>query len=63
MPALAEVHLVSDADDPGEAFARPMIALPDHAAYLREAGEARRLRSAKRMALEMRDDELEQIAD
>jgi hypothetical protein len=62
MPALAEIHLVSDADDPGKAFARPMVALSDHPTYLREAGETRRLRSTKVVALEMRHDGVEQIA-
>jgi hypothetical protein len=62
MPALAEVHLVSDSNNPGEALARPMVALPDHPTHLGEAGEARRLRTTEVVALEVWNHGPEQIA-
>ena len=45
MPALAEIHLVSDSDDLLQASALAMIPLLDHAADAREAFEASRLAS------------------
>src|SRR3954454_13322156 len=63
MPALAEVHLVSDPDDPREAVALQMSSLSDHLADLRKAGETRRLGPAERVALEVRHDGLQQVTE
>ena len=63
MPALAEVHLVSDPDYFPKAMALQMISLSDHPADEREAVKAPRFASRERKAFEMRKDSSEQIRD
>src|SRR5919106_153602 len=61
MPALAEVHLVSDPDDLCHPLRSPMISLSDHLAGLCESVEATTLRAAQRIRLEMRNDPIHEV--
>jgi hypothetical protein len=63
MPALAEVHLVSDPDDLCHPLRSQMISLPDHLAGRGEPIEAVALRATQRVRLEVRDDPLYEVAD
>ena len=63
MPPLAEVHLVSDADYLPQAITLQVIALFDHPADPREAYEAPRLRTPQGVALKMRHDGTDQVAE
>ena len=56
MPALSEIHLVSDPDDLSHPFRPEMIALLDHLADPCESPEAAELDAAQRDCLEMRND-------
>ena len=63
MPALAEVHLVSDPDYLPQTVTLQMISLSDHLADEREAMKAARLASHEWEALEMRNDSRQQLRD
>jgi hypothetical protein len=54
MPVLAEVHLVSDPDDPFHPLRSQMISLPDHPAGLGEPFEAMALRATQRIRRKVR---------
>jgi hypothetical protein len=56
VPALAEVHLVSDPDDLSHPLRSQMISLSDHLADLGECAEAVALDATQRIRLEVRND-------
>ena len=59
----AEVQLVGDAHNRSQTVALQMIALLDHPAYLREACTAPRLVSPQGEALEVRQDDSDEISN
>jgi hypothetical protein len=61
MPALPEIHLVSDPDDLLHPVTPQMIALFDHSADPREPYESLSFASAEGKALEVRDDPLNEF--
>jgi hypothetical protein len=61
MPALAEVHLVSDPDDLCHPLRSQMISLSDHLAGRSEPVEAAALRAAQRVRLEVRNDPTHEV--
>src|SRR3954451_2689160 len=63
MPALAEIHLVSDGDDFLQGCRLQMISLSDHLADAGEALKAPRLRSPQREALEVRHYRIHEFVD
>ena len=62
MPALAEVHLVSDPDDLCHPLRSQMISLSDHLAGRGEPVEAATLRAAQRIRLEVRNDPIHEVS-
>jgi hypothetical protein len=63
VPALAEIHLVSDPDDLSHPLRLQMISLSDHLADLREPAEAAAFNAAERIRLEVRNDVFQELAD
>ena len=62
MPALAEIHLESDANNLLHPLRSQMISLSDHLAGLGESVEATALRAAQRVRLEMRNHAIQELA-
>jgi hypothetical protein len=61
VPALSEIHLVSDPDDLSHPLRSQMISLPDHLADLRESAEAVALDATERIRLEVRNDVFQEL--
>ena len=61
MPALAEVHLVSNPDDPFHPFRSQMISLSDHLADQGEPLERATLHATQGVGLEMRHDAAQEV--
>jgi hypothetical protein len=61
VPALSEVHLVSDPDDLSHPLRSQMISLSDHLADLGEPVETAALCTTERVRLEMRNYSLHEV--